>query len=204
MADKNVKKFDFSGYATKYGLLCADGRTIQKDAFKHNDGQRIPLLWQHLHNDPNNVLGHAILEHRDDGVYAYCYLNDSDPGKQAKTLVEHGDIGSMSIYANKLVEKSLLVHKGEIRELSLVLSGANPGAVIEHVTMAHSDGSETEVDDEAIVSMFLPLDLPAKEEPKKEEIAHADPPATADPTVAEVVDSMSEEQKNVMYALIAQ
>ena len=189
-------KYDFSGFATKYGLLCTDGRTIQKGAFKHNDGQRIPLVWQHLHNDPNNVLGYAILEHRDEGVYAYGYFNESDAGKQGKVLVEHGDIASMSIYANKLIEKSNLVHKGEIRELSLVLSGANPGAVIEHITLSHSDGSETESEDEAIVSMFIPLD-------KKEEIVHADPPVT-ERTVADVVDGMSDEQKTVMYALIAQ
>lgn len=195
MAEKDMT-FDFSGYATKYGLLCSDGRTIQSGAFKHNDGQRIPLVWQHLHNDPNNVLGHAVLEHRDDGVYAYCFLNDSNSGKQAKTLVEHGDVGSMSIYANKLVEKSNLVHKGEIRELSLVLSGANPGAVIEHITLSHSDGSETESEDEAIVSMFIPLDA-------KEEITHADPPAT-EKTVADVIEGMDEDEKKVLYALIAQ
>lgn len=190
-------KFDFSGYATKYGLLCSDGRTIQKGAFKHNDGQRIPLVWQHLHNDPNNVLGYAILQHRDDGVYAYGYFNDSQSGKQAKTLVEHGDIASMSIYANKLVEKQNLVHKGEIRELSLVLSGANPGAVIEHITLAHSDGSESESEDEVIVSMNIPLD-------SKEEITHADPPATDEETVADVFNTLDEKQKTVVYALIAQ
>lgn len=192
------KKYDFSGYATKYGLLCADGRTIQKGAFKHNDGQRIPLVWQHLHNDPNNVLGHAILEHRDDGVYAYCFVNDSPSGKQAKTLVEHGDIGSMSIYANKLVEKSNLVHKGEIKELSLVLSGANPGAVIEHITLSHSDGSETESDDEAIVSMLLPVELY-----KEEELAHAEDSEEGE-TVGDVFETLSDKQKKVVYALIAQ
>lgn len=191
------KQFDFSGYATKYGLLCSDGRTIQKDAFKHNDGQRIPLVWQHLHNDPNNVLGYAVLEHRDDGVYAFGYFNDSPAGKQGKTLVEHGDIDSMSIYANHLVEKKNLVHKGEIRELSLVLSGANPGAVIEHITLSHSDGSETESDDEAIVSMYIPFDA------KEEVVVHADAPADGK-TVADVVNGMSEEEKQVMYALIAQ
>lgn len=199
MADKT---HDFSGYATKYGLPCADGRTIQKDAFKHNDGQRIPLVWQHLHNDPSNILGHAILEHRDDGVYSYCYLNDSPPGRQARTLIEHGDISSLSIYANKLVEKGPLVHKGEIRELSLVLSGANPGAVIEHVTLQHSDGSESESEDEAIVYMNIPLEKETKEEESEEEevVAHAD----GERTVADVVDSMTEEQKKVLYALIAQ
>jgi len=195
-------KFDFSGYATKYDLKCSDGRTIQKGAFKHSDGQKIPLVWQHVHSNPNNVLGHAILEHREDGVYAYGYFNNSDSGKQGKTLVEHGDISSMSIFANKLVEKSLLVHSGEIRELSLVLSGANPGAVIEHITLSHSDGTESESEDEAIVSMLLPLE-PKKEEAVVEEpiVEHA---ATKEVTVADVVETMNEDQKNVMYALIAQ
>ena len=194
MADK---KFDFSGYATKYGLLCADGRTIQKGAFQHNDGQRIPLVWQHLHNDPNNVLGHAVLEHRADGVYAYCFLNESASGKQAKTLVEHGDIASMSIYANRLVEKGNLVHKGEIKELSLVLAGANPGAMIEHITLSHSDGSETESEDEAIVFMNLPLD-------QEDDVAHADDSAPSDKTVADVIAGMDDDEQTVMYTLIAQ
>jgi HK97 family phage prohead protease len=204
MADN---KYDFSGYATKYGLLCADGRTIQKGAFKANDGQRIPLVWQHLHNDPTNVLGHAILEHRDDGVYAYGYFNDSAAGQQAKTLVQHGDIGSMSIYANKLVEKKNLVHEGQIREVSLVLSGANPGATIEHITLAHSDGSETESEEEAVVSMMLPINIGEEEmkQDTKTEVKHADTPATADDeTVGDVVNGMTEKQRNVMYALIAQ
>lgn len=196
MADKG---YNFSGYATKYGLLCADGRTIKSGAFKHNDGKRIPLVWQHLHDDPNNVLGHAVLEHRDDGVYAYCYFNDGASAKQANTLVVHKDINSMSIYANKLVEKSNLVHSGDIKELSLVLSGANSGAVIEHITLSHSDGSETKSDDEAVVSMMLSLEFP-----KTEEITHADPPKTDERTVSDVVETMDEDQKNVMYALIAQ
>ena len=195
-----VKKSDFSGYATKYGLPCADGRTIQKGAFQHNDGAKIPLVWMHLHNDPNNVLGYATLEHRDDGVYANCFLNDSPAGKQARTLVEHGDIQSMSIYANQLVEQNKLVHKGNIRELSLVLSGANPGAVIENISMSHSDGSITESDDEVIIAMGISLDQAQETEP---EVVHASPPAT-EKTVADVVESMDEDQKQVMYALIAQ
>ena len=198
MADKD-NKYNFSGYATKYGIVCTDGRTIQKDAFKHSDGQRIPLVWQHLHNDPQNVLGHAILEHRVDGVYAYGYFNDSPAAKQAQMLLEHKDISSMSIYANKLIEKSTVVHRGDIRELSLVLSGANPGAIIEHVTLSHADGNEVESDDEVIVSMNLPFDI--KEE--QEEVVHAETPTT-DRTVAEVVDSMNDDQKKVLYALIAQ
>ena len=203
MADKD-KKYDFSGYATKYGILCADGRTIQKDAFKHNDGRRIPLVWQHLHNDPNNVLGHAILKNMEDGVYAYCYLNESAAGKQAKMLIEHRDIDSLSIYANKLVEKSKLVHKGEIRELSLVLSGANPGALIEHVTLSHGDGSETESEEEAII--YSGEELSDKEPENSEEtVVHADPPKKEDEeTVADIFKTLDEKQKNVVYALISQ
>lgn len=189
-------KFDFSGYATKYGLKCADGRTINVGAFKKNDKMKVPLVWQHMHNDPSNVLGHAVLEDRADGVYAYCTFNKTSAGQQAKALVEHGDIDALSIYANKLIEKNSLVHEGAIRELSLVLSGANPGAIIEHITLAHSDGTETESEDEAIIYGGVALTL--KEEPGVE---HA---ADGEETVADVVDSMSDKQKNVMYALIAQ
>ena len=131
---------DFSGYATKAGLKCSDGRTIMPDAFKHQDKQIVPLVWQHNHNEPSNVLGHAILEHREDGVYAYGFFNETDSAKNAKTLVEHKDINSLSIYANQLTEKSKQVFHGFIRELSLVLSGANPGALIDNITLAHSDG----------------------------------------------------------------
>lgn len=194
--------YDFSGYATKYDLRCTDGRTIRKGAFKHSDGRRIPLVWQHVHSDPNNILGYAILEHRDDGVYAYGYFNKSSAGVQGKAVVEHGDISSMSIYANKLIEKENLVHSGEIRELSLVLSGANPGAVIEHIAFSHSDGSIDESDEEAIVSMNLPIEL--KHEAKEEEKDMAQSASNQDPTVGDVVESMTEDQKKVMYALIAQ
>jgi hypothetical protein len=196
MAEVKDKKHNFSGYATKYDVLCSDGRTIKKNAFSHNDGQKIPLVWQHMHNDPTNILGHAILEHREDGVYAYGYFNDSASGKQGQTLVEHGDIGSMSIFANKLVEKSNLVHSGQIRELSLVLSGANPGAVIEHITLSHSDGEDTISEEEAIVSMNIPLDTITKEQG----IKHAED----EETVSDVVDSMNDKQKKIMFALIAQ
>ena len=144
MADK--KTFDFSGYATKNDLKCSDGRTILRDAFKHQDGQRVPLVWQHMHNDPTNVLGHAILENREDGVYCYGKFNDTVAGREAKELVAHGDITSLSIYANQLKEQAKRVVHGAIREVSLVLSGANPGAVIENVAIAHGDGSY--VDDE--------------------------------------------------------
>ena len=133
-------KPDFSGYATKAGLKCSDGRTIMPDAFKHQDKATVPLVWQHNHNEPANVLGHAVLENREDGVYAYGYFNDTEPAKNARTLVEHGDIKSLSIYANQLTEKAKQVLHGFIRELSLVLSGANPGALIDNITLQHSDG----------------------------------------------------------------
>lgn len=192
-------KYDFSGYATKNGLKCSDGRTILKDAFKDNDGQTVPLVWQHLHNDPSNILGHAKLENREDGVYAYCTLNNSDAGKNAKQLVEHKDVTALSIFANGLKQKGKDVLHGAIREVSLVLSGANPGAFIDFISFAHADG-ETEVsDEEAIIYTGLELSHAAGETsdgtpaPKKEESK----------TVQDVIDSMNPEQKNVMYALVA-
>ena len=120
-----MKKFDFSGWATRNNLKCSDGRTILKDAFKENDGQTVPLVWNHRHNEPYNVLGHALLENRDDGVYAYCTLNDTESGKNAKLLVEHGDVSALSIYANQLKQQGANVLHGAIREVSLVLAGAN-------------------------------------------------------------------------------
>ena len=139
-----AKKYDFSGYATKNDLKCSDGRTIRKDAFIENDGQTVPLVWQHLHDDPGNVLGHAMLENRKDGVYTYCSFNDSPAGQNAKLLVEHGDIVSLSIYANKLLQKGADVLHGAIREVSLVLSGANPGAMIDNLIIQHGDDPESE------------------------------------------------------------
>jgi hypothetical protein len=150
-------KPDFSGYATKAGLKCSDGRTIMPDAFKHQDKETVPLVWQHGHNEPSNVLGYAILEHREDGVYAYGFFNDTDQGKNAKTLVEHGDIKSLSIYANGLTEKAKQVLHGFIRELSLVLSGANPGALIDNITLAHGDGDMVTLEDEAVIYTGLEL-----------------------------------------------
>jgi HK97 family phage prohead protease len=153
---------DFSGYATKAGLKCSDGRTIMPDAFSHQDKMKVPLVWQHGHNEPANVLGHAVLEHRKDGVYAYGFFNDTEPAKNAKALVEHGDISMLSIWANQLVEKAKQVFHGSIKEVSLVLSGANPGALIDQVRIAHADGSETELDDEAIIYTGLELEHSAK------------------------------------------
>ena len=193
---KSKTKFDFSGYATKNDLKCSDGRTILKDAFAHQDGAQVPLVWQHVHNDPLNVLGHAILENREDGVYCYGTFNNTTAGQNAKELVAHGDISSLSIYANQLQEKGKNVLHGAIREVSLVLSGANPGAFIENLSFAHGDGTFVTDDTEAIISMDLALSHADDAPPAKE--------SSDDKTVAEVFDTLNEEQKNVVYALIAQ
>jgi polyhydroxyalkanoate synthesis regulator phasin len=188
-------KPDFSGYATKAGLKCSDGRTIMADAFKHQDKETVPLVWQHSHSEPSNVLGYATLEHREDGVYAYGFFNDTDAAKNARVLVQHGDIKSLSIYANGLTEKSKQVLHGFIRELSLVLSGANPGALIDNITLAHADGDMVTLEDEAVIYTGL-------------ELIHADGESDSDnedengPTVQEVYDSMSEEQKEVVHYMI--
>ena len=194
------KKYDFSGWATKNNLRCSDGRTILKDAFKHNDGQTVPLVWNHQHNDPLNVLGHALLENRDSGVYAYCTFNDTEAGKNAKMLVEHGDVTALSIYANQLKQKGGNVEHGVIREVSLVLAGANPGAFIDSI-LRHGEASEEEgviyTGEELVLSHAEEEPKEVKEEDKKVE-------DKKDKTVQDVVDSMSEEQRNVMYALIGQ
>lgn len=146
---------DFSGYATKANLRCSDGRTIMADAFKHMDGEKVPLVWQHTHNEPTNVLGHILLEARDGDVYGHGFFNESDSAQSAKALVQHGDITALSIYANKLVEKDKAVMHGTIREVSLVLSGANPGALIDNVNIVHGDGSLDTVDDEAVILSLI-------------------------------------------------
>ena len=133
--------FDFCGYATKNDLRCADGRVIRHDAFKDNDGETVPLVWQHVHTDPTNVLGHALLENRDDGVYAYAKFNSTPKGQHAKEMVRNGDVVSLSIYANRLKQNGSDVIHGVIREVSLVLAGANPGALIDNVSFAHADGT---------------------------------------------------------------
>lgn len=150
-------KPDFSGYATKAGLKCSDGRTITSGAFKHQDKETVPLVWQHSHNEPSNVLGHAVLEYREDGIYTYAFFNDTEQAKNAKTLVAHKDITSLSIYANQLTERAKQVLHGFIREVSLVLSGANPGALIDNITLAHSDGDMVTLEDEAIIYTGLEL-----------------------------------------------
>ena len=213
--------FDFSGYATKNGLKCSDGRTIIKDAFKDQDGQSVPLVWQHLHNEPANILGHAILENREDGVYCYGKFNETDAGINAKTLVTHGDISSLSIYANQLKERSKNVLHGAIREVSLVLAGANPGALIDNISFAHADGSLTEDETEAIIYNDDSIVLahaekepkePDKEEPKEAPKAEQKEEAKGDKkmpndnekTIQDVFDTLNEEQKTVVYALIGQ
>lgn len=195
------KKYDFSGWATKNNLRCSDGRTILRDAFKHNDGQTVPLVWNHQHNDPLNVLGHALLENRDSGVYAYCTFNDTEAGKNAKMLVEHGDVTALSIYANQLKQKGGNVEHGVIREVSLVLAGANPGAFIDSI-LRHGEAS----DEEGVIYTGEMLVLAHADEEPKEETKEEDKKVedNKEKTVQDVVDSMSEEQRNVMYALIGQ
>ena len=213
-------KYDFSGWATRNDLVCADGRTIRKDAFKHCNGMSVPIVWNHQHDDVDNILGHAILENRKDGVYAYCFLNETESGKKAKEIVKHGDVQMLSIYANGLKQMSNgrgkdVVH-GDIREVSLVVGAANPGAFIDFVDLAHGEGAEQEIiigSGEA-VSLYHSDDKPPlvtskpepKEEPKPENKPKDDPKPEDKPkdeTVQDVVDSMTDKQRTVMYALIA-
>lgn len=217
-----MEKFDFSGWCTRTNLKCSDGRTILKDAFKHNDGQTVPLVWNHQHNDPLNVLGHALLENREEGVYAYCTFNDTESGQAAKQLVEHGDVKALSIYANQLKQEGNgnVLH-GAIREVSLVLAGANPGAFIDSII---KHGQES--DEEAIIYTGEDISLTHSEDEnaeivKDENLSHADdenkegedkvknmeenkPDTNSDKTVQEVFDSLTDEQKTVVYALIGQ
>ena len=200
--------YDFSGWATRANLKCSDGRTIMKDAFKHNDGKVVPLVWNHQHNDPNEVLGHALLKNMDDGVYAYCKFNDTESGQTAKLLVQHGDVNQLSIYANKLKQQMSNVLHGDIREVSLVLAGANPGAYIDSI-MKHGEESDEEAviyTGEDIVLAHAGCGSSSTDEKKKKEIEHSkeDTMENQEKTVKDVVDSMTEEQKTVMYALVGQ
>lgn len=197
-------KYDFSGYATKNNVTCSDGRTILENAFIENDGQDVPLVWQHGHTDPENVLGHAKLENRKDGVYAYCELNNSDAGNHARELVRHGDINALSIYANRLSQKGRDVIHGNIVEVSLVLSGANPGALIDNVALEHSDGSVEDDLSEAIIYTDAELEHASKEQASSDASDGDDETDADDETLAEVLDSMSEKQKTAMYAVISQ
>jgi hypothetical protein len=194
-------KPDFSGWATKANLKCSDGRTILPNAFAHQDKAQVPLVWQHGHSEPENVLGHAILENRDEGVYCYGYFNDTDSAKNAKTLVSHKDISFLSIFANQLVEKAKQVSHGIIREVSLVLAGANPGALIDNIELQHADGDTVTIEDEAVIYTGETLQHGDKVgEPGKP----ADPPADDDegPSVQDVYDGMTEEQKQVVHHFV--
>ena len=209
------RTYDFSGWATRNDLKCADGRIIRKDAFKHNDGMSVPLVWNHQHNEAYNVLGHADLENRPEGVYAYCTFNETEYGQNARELVKHGDITALSIYANQLRQEGNNVIHGAIREVSLVLAGANPGARIDTI-LEHSDDE----DEEAIIETVMAegLDLTHSEvkmnetETKEPVIEHAnepkeepkEEPKMAEKTVKDVFDTLNEEQKNVVYAIIGQ
>ena len=200
-------KYDFSGWATRNNIKCSDGRTILRDAFKHNDGQTVPLVWNHQHNESANVLGHAVLENREEGVYAYCTFNDTEAGKNAKLLVEHGDVTALSIYANQLKQNGSNVMHGTIREVSLVLAGANPGAFIDSI-IRHGEFCE----DEAVIYTGENLSLehadqkPSDKDDKAGEDDKGDGKVEGNKgkTIKDVVDSMSEEQKNVLYALVGQ
>ena len=208
-----MENFDFSGWATKANLKCSDGRTIMKDAFKDNDGKQVPLVWNHQHNDPDNVLGHALLENRDEGVYAYCKFNDSESGKTAKLLVQHGDVNALSIYANQLKQNMSNVLHGNIREVSLVLAGANPGASIDSIMM-HGEES----DEEAVIytGENIALAHADNEKPKKadkeekenktveNEEKTGEKETAGEKTVADVFNTLNEEQKTVVYAMIGQ
>ena len=204
-----VKHYDFSGWATKNGLKCSDGRTILKDAFKHNSGRIVPLVWNHRHDTPDDILGHALLENRDEGVYAYGVFNKTESGRNAKALVQSGDITELSIYANHLKQNCGNVLHGDIREVSLVLAGANPGARIDSVIM-HGEESE----EEAIIFTGENICLKhSDEKDEKEEkpnekeekdMAEVNKTDTNEKTVEQVFNTLNEEQKTVVYALIAQ
>lgn len=194
---------DFSGYATKANVRCTDGRIIMPQAFQHMDGVKVPLVWQHVHNRVDNVLGHAVLEARPDGVYAHGYFNDTVGGQSAKILVQHEDITAMSIYANQLAEKSKSVVHGMIREVSLVMSGANPQAIIENIRLAHGDGMDDEVlEDEVIIKLGLPLEHSEPEEIDDEELNEALEHAIQERTMQEVYNDLTDEERNVVNYMI--
>lgn len=202
-------KYDFSGWATRNDLVCADGRTIRRDAFKHCDGMSVPIVWNHQHNDPNNILGHGILENRQDGVYFYGFFNDTESGKAAKQLVQHGDVQALSIYANGLKQQANgrgkdVIH-GDIREVSLVVAGANPGAFIDFVDLAHGEGAEQEV----IIGTGEPISLYHSEDGGQEPAAappKADPKSDgkSDETVEDVWNTLTDKQKLAMGVMLKQ
>lgn len=190
-------KSDFSGYATRAGVKCADGRIIEPQAFMHNDGDTVPLVWQHGHNSPSNILGHAVLELKDDGVYAYGFFNDSEKAMDAKESVRHGDIRRMSIYANNLRETDNLVHSGVIREVSLVIAGANPGATIDNVTIQHGNDFIEVVEDKAIIHSGENI-TPTDEGDNMPEGQNE----TGDKTLQDILDDMTEEQREAVDYLV--
>ena len=207
-----MEKYDFSGWATRNDLQCSDGRIIRKDAFKHNDGQTVPLVWNHDHTDPFRVIGHALLENREDGVYTYGKFNDTELGKTAKIYVEHGDITSLSIYANQLRQQGPNVMHGAIREVSLVLAGANPGAYIESV-ISHDDESSDAViytgEDIVLEHSDSETDETLEHSEKEnkevaEDIKKSEVKAEDEETVEDVFNTFNEKQKKVVYALIGQ
>jgi hypothetical protein len=205
----HTAKPDFSGWASRYGLKCTDGRTILRGAFENQDGDRLPLVWQHGHNSAENVLGHGILEHRPEGPYIYGFFNQTTQGQNAKTLVQHKDISALSIFANSLIEKAKQVSHGVIREVSLVLAGANPGALIDNIEIAHSDGDIVTIADEAIIYTGLELEHTDNADVETEtteitetetdsEVEHTD----GDATVQDVYESMTPEQQEVVHYMV--
>ena len=198
-----MEKYDFSGWVTKNNLKCSDGRTIMKDAFKHNDGQKVPLVWNHQHNDPNEVLGYVLLHNQDEGVYGYGTFNDTESGQTAKLLVQHGDVNALSIYANQLKQSMSNVTHGNIREVSLVLAGANPGAYIDSIIM-HGEESE----DEAIIYSGEDIEIyHADGDDKSGENKEEKEPMSEKndgKTIGDVFDTFTDEQKTAVYAIIAQ
>ena len=201
-----MKKYDFSGWATKANVQCADRRTIMKDAFKHNDGQTVPLVWNHQHDNPFNVLGHALLENREEGVYAYCTFNDTEQGRNARGLVHNGDVKSLSIYANQLTQERGNVLHGTIREVSLVLAGANPEAYIDAIY--HSEDGEIKFFDYEESIFCSQEDIVLHSADEEETVQEGEKEGMAEEkkekTVQDVFDELTEEQKTVVYALIGQ
>lgn len=204
-----MTKYDFCGYVTKNNVRCADGRIIRQDAFKGNDGQTVPMVWQHQHDEPTNVLGHVLLENREDGVYGYGVFNDTKQGQVSKDLVKHGDITSMSIYANGLVQSGDNVMHGVIREVSLVMAGANPEAKIENIAFAHSDGMVDISEEEAVIHFYDDLELSHADTyapEKKPDLIHADEKTDeeneSDETIQDVLDSMTDKQRKVTEYLV--
>ena len=198
-----MENYDFSGWATRANLKCSDGRTIMKDAFKHNDGQTVPLVWNHQHSDPNEVLGHAQLENRAEGVYAYCKFNDTESGKTAKLLVQHGDVSALSIYANQLKQQGGFVTHGAIREVSLVLAGANPGAFIDSI-IKHGEES----DEEAVIYTGENISLyhaeEQKEEKKEDDKVAEETKEAEEKSIGDVLDTLNDEQKTAFYVMLGQ